>query len=64
MANEEHVARLRKGVDAWNAWRKEDSDVPLRRTADPDLIGANFIGANLRKANLRKANLTGANRAN
>ena len=24
MANEEHVAQLLKGVDAWNAWRADD----------------------------------------
>jgi hypothetical protein len=23
MANDEHVAQLKKGVDAWNAWREE-----------------------------------------
>ena len=23
MANDEHVAMLKKGVDAWNAWRGE-----------------------------------------
>jgi hypothetical protein len=25
MANEEHVARLKQGVDAWNKWRSETS---------------------------------------
>jgi hypothetical protein len=27
MANEEHVALLKQGVDAWNAWRRGDPDV-------------------------------------
>ena len=40
MANDEHVAMLRKGVDAWNEWRFEK---PLNI---PDLSGANLSGAN------------------
>jgi hypothetical protein len=60
MANEEHVTQLRKGPDAWNAWRKENPDI------DPDLSGANLLGANLRSAdlsgaNLQEADLSGAN---
>ena len=39
MANDEHVALLKKGVDAWNAWRRENSNV------HPDLNGANLSGA-------------------
>jgi hypothetical protein len=27
MANDEHVAMLKKGVDAWNAWREENPDI-------------------------------------
>jgi uncharacterized protein YjbI with pentapeptide repeats len=74
MANDEHVALLRKGVDAWNAWRDKNP------TICPDLIeadlckaylgGANLSGANLaladlsqaylRKADLNEANLAGA----
>ena len=36
MANEEHLARLKQGVEAWNAWRYENS------TIQPDLSGANL----------------------
>jgi hypothetical protein len=36
MANDDHIARLKKGVDAWNAWRKENPDI------DPDLSAADF----------------------
>jgi pentapeptide repeat protein len=50
MANDEHVTMLKKGADAWNAWRDENPD-----------IRADLSGANLRRANLSKANLVGAN---
>jgi hypothetical protein len=26
MANDDHIAQLKKGVDAWNAWRDENDD--------------------------------------
>jgi hypothetical protein len=34
MENEEHVAILKKGVKAWNAWRDENPNIL------PDLRGA------------------------
>jgi uncharacterized protein YjbI with pentapeptide repeats len=60
MANDEHVAQLEKGVDAWNDWREQSPGVK------PDLSKgnlryANLIGANLSKADLCKADLRGAN---
>lgn len=60
MANDEHVALLKQGVDAWNAWRKENPDIR------PDLSGvdlreANLAGANLIEADLSQTDLTGAN---
>jgi uncharacterized protein YjbI with pentapeptide repeats len=54
MANDEHVALLKKGVDAWNAWRDENP------TIHPDLSGADLSGADLSEANLSNANLMGA----
>jgi hypothetical protein len=54
MANDEHVALLKQGVDAWNAWRKENSGI------HPDLSKANLIQANLSEANLSGANLNEA----
>ena len=44
MANHEHVAMLKKGVDAWNAWREKNPDI------HPDLSGANLWWADLRGA--------------
>jgi hypothetical protein len=55
MANDEHVAMLKKGADAWNTWRDENPDIR------PDLFGANLIGAYLGGANLSGADLVGAN---
>jgi hypothetical protein len=37
MANEEHLARLKHGVEAWNAWRRENFGME-----PPDLSGADF----------------------
>lgn len=70
MANDEHLAILKQGVEAWNKWRGEHPDI------SPDLRGANFKNAdlfranlsetdlyqvNLRRANLSYADLSGAN---
>src|SRR6516162_6153906 len=41
MANDEHVAILKKGVDAWNTWRGKNPDVV------PDLSGENLTNAHL-----------------
>jgi uncharacterized protein YjbI with pentapeptide repeats len=54
MANDEHVALLKQGVEAWNAWRRENP------TVVPDLSGANLNGANLNGANLNGTHLSGA----
>jgi uncharacterized protein YjbI with pentapeptide repeats len=54
MANDEHVALLKRGVDAWNAWRDKNPNIPA------DLSGAYFRDANLPRANLRGANLSEA----
>jgi len=79
MANEEHLALLRQGVDVWNEWRQNHNNYEI--VADltganlsglsiigadlgrANLMGANLIGANLTEANLRMANLSEANLA-
>jgi hypothetical protein len=59
MANEEHLAILRQGVEVWNRWRKENPHVrPYLRGAN--LHGVNLSGANLQSANLSSAELAGA----
>jgi uncharacterized protein YjbI with pentapeptide repeats len=54
MANDEHVAILKQGINVWNKWRKENLSLA------PDLSGAKLGGADLRHANLSGANLVGA----
>jgi uncharacterized protein YjbI with pentapeptide repeats len=63
MANEEHLAILKKGVAIWNEWREASEGVT------PDLYGADLrgvklIGANLNRVNFSRANLANANFAN
>jgi hypothetical protein len=65
MANDEHVALLKKGAEAWYAWRRENPDIrPELSGADlsgADLGGVQLDGADLAEANLAEANLFRAN---
>jgi hypothetical protein len=70
MANKEHVAILKKGMDAWNKWRDDNPDIKpdlseailiRANLSDANLSEANFGGADLIEANLSKANLIEAN---
>jgi TIR domain/Pentapeptide repeats (8 copies) len=54
MANEEHLAQLKQGVEAWNAWRKENPAIL------PNLREARLNGEDLYKVDLREADLAGA----
>ncbi len=51
MANPEHLAKLKEGVEAWNAWRKANPEIV------PDLSEAELVEENLSEADLRGANL-------
>jgi uncharacterized protein YjbI with pentapeptide repeats len=61
MANDEHVALLKKGVEAWNKWRDE-ANPDIRRHPEnlPDLSGAEFTNTYLQWAKLACAHLEGA----
>lgn len=70
MADPRHLARLKRGVTAWNAWwrryPKLTPDLSRALLIDLDLRGINLAGAhlvrtNLRQTILRRANLTRAN---
>ena len=68
MADDKHVAALRRGAAAWNTWRAEGSETPdlcragLRGLdlSGFDLTRADLQGADLRGTNLSEANLSGA----
>lgn len=54
MANEEHLAILKQGVEARNRWREENIEIC------PDLRHADLSGANLRDLKLYSADLRGS----
>jgi uncharacterized protein YjbI with pentapeptide repeats len=51
VANDEHLALLRRGAAIWNEWRARNPDTT------PDLGGADLSKADLRRADLRDADL-------
>ncbi len=55
MANAEHLALVRSGVESLNAFAREHEDTAL------DLADADLRGLNLRNARLQRAKLAGAN---
>ena len=59
MANPEHLAILKQGVEEWNKWRMEQSDV-MPDLSEADLYAADLSGANLRDADLREADTRAA----
>ena len=65
MANEEHLAILRQGVEVWNKWRHSgvalSPDLSHGVLRELDLGDAYLLLADLNWADLTGANLTGAN---
>jgi len=59
MANQEHLDILKQGVQAWEQWRKENSDVQINLSA-ADLHGVDLHGVDLSWATLTAATLTAA----
>lgn len=50
MANDLHLAQLKKGVKAWDKWRRRNFML------DPDLSGADLRGIELSGANFAGVN--------
>jgi uncharacterized protein YjbI with pentapeptide repeats len=64
MPNDDHVALLKRGAAAWNAWRAEHDEMPDLSRAGLralDLTGFELSRADLRAADVRGTNLSGAN---
>lgn len=53
MANPEHVAKLKEGAEAWNAWRKASDE-------KPDLSGLKLRGDSFEDYDLRSTDFSGA----
>jgi uncharacterized protein YjbI with pentapeptide repeats len=62
MPNDDHVALLKRGAAAWNAWRAEHDEAPDLSRAG--LRGLDLTGFGLWRANLRGADLRGTNLSN
>ena len=56
MANRKHVALLKQGVEAWNAWRRAHPRI-RPNLFRADLTRASLSGADLRRTNLGRARL-------
>ena len=65
MASEEQLSLIRQGVEKWNQWRDQNTDIrPDLSQADLreiQLQKADLSNTNLNKAKLQFSNLTGAN---
>jgi Pentapeptide repeats (8 copies) len=64
MADQEHLAILKRGSSAWNEWREENPqvvpDLGQAHLQQARLSGANLSGANLRLSYFGQADLSGA----
>ena len=60
MANQEQLALLEQGAEAWNQWRTDNPTVNVDLSG-ADLSGADLSGADLRDVNLGSADLNHAN---
>jgi len=65
MADKEQLDWMRRGVAAWNGWRKDNPettpDLVEANLVRAELAGANLAGARLQRCNLTRAKLQGAN---
>jgi uncharacterized protein YjbI with pentapeptide repeats len=59
MADPEHLALLRQGVEVWNAWRTKAASI-VADLSGADLRQANLVRARLGGTDLNRAKLIGA----
>jgi TIR domain/Pentapeptide repeats (8 copies) len=68
MANPEHLKVLKRGVKAWNEWRRKhrgiQPDLSNASLSGANLSGAYLVGADLHNTDLRTANLFHADLSN
>jgi hypothetical protein len=55
MADQQHLAVLKQGVAAWNAWRRQHPEIL------PDLSGADLRGGSLSRTGLHETDFSEAN---
>jgi hypothetical protein len=64
LANPEHLAKLKEGVERWNQWKGQNPEVrPDLSEADlgsAKLMGVDLSGVHLREAKLSRADLSEA----
>jgi len=60
MANPEHLAILKQGVEVWNQWREKNPDIQPD-FMEAELFNEDLSGADLSKARMFKATLAGVN---
>ena len=56
VANPEHLAILKQGVEVWNEWREDHPSI-RPDLQEAELAGSNLITANLSNGNMREADL-------
>lgn len=60
MMKQKHFEILKQGVEKWNTWREQNSEIDLNLNG-VDLSETNLVGVDLYEANLSEANFCGAN---
>jgi hypothetical protein len=60
MANNNQLQLIKRGIDIWNAWRKQNPDMEIDLT-ETDLSGMNLSKGNFFEATLSETNFSDAN---